>query len=168
MRSIAVRERVLRTSVCKPIRWTCHTPKACSIIKSLASVFTADRCAGARQPGEPDIDHVGNPVALVGCPRGPLPEVHLAVPGGPHHQFRTVGLPAHRDEGHMGSRGDLFKGVDHVRRHLLPPVRGVGPLVVAAIFGRGTDQGLDVIHPQRFKPDLAAFQDERIKHARRH
>ena len=100
MRSMAVRERVLRTSVCNPIRCTCHTSKACSIMRSLASVFTADRCAVP--------DNQVNPISTTSGIRWRWWDA----PGG-HCQkcisqyrvaptTRTVGTPVHRDEGHMG------------------------------------------------------------------
>ena len=47
IRSMALRDRVLRSSVWKPTRCTCQTSKAWPSMRSLASVFTGDRCADA-------------------------------------------------------------------------------------------------------------------------
>ena len=46
MRSMAARERELRTSVWSATRWTSQTSKAWVIMSSLASVLTWVRCAG--------------------------------------------------------------------------------------------------------------------------
>ncbi len=45
IRSMAARERVLRTSVRSETRCTPHTSKACPSISNLASVLTGLRCA---------------------------------------------------------------------------------------------------------------------------